>query len=107
MPDHTARLLLVGDDEALDILADLSRHLDYYEVSRLDEPPDRPLDADDHLVVGANDADRSRQLLEAALRRGTPGIATLVPITDGDSPGARAILVAAELVGAVRGRPRG
>jgi xanthine/CO dehydrogenase XdhC/CoxF family maturation factor len=101
------RLILVGEDEALDVLADLSRHLEYFEVSRLDDPPDRALDADDHLVIGARDAAHGRQLLEAALRHGSPGVATIVPDPDGDSPGARAILVAAELVAAVRGRPRG
>ena len=107
MPDHSHRLILVGDDEALDVLAELSRHLDYFEVARLDEPPDRVLDEHDHLVVGAIDPARARQLLEAALRRGKPGLATMVPEIDNDSPGARAILVAAELVAVVRGRPRG
>ena len=91
------RLILVGDDEALDVLAELSRHLDYFEVSRLDEPPDRTLDGDDHLIVGALDAARGARLLESALRGGSPGFFTLLP--DARTPAQRAILVAAKLLG--------
>jgi hypothetical protein len=88
------RLILVGDDEALDVLAELSRHLDYFEVARLDEPPDRQLDDDDHLVVGGAGAAR---MLESALRVGRPGFFVLLP--DARTPAQRAILVAAQLVG--------
>jgi hypothetical protein len=91
------RLILVGDDEALDVLAELSRHLDYFEVSRLDEPPsDRALDANDHLVVGMMDAARAARLLESALRHGKPGLYFVVP--QAKTAGQRAILVAAQLV---------
>jgi hypothetical protein len=93
------RLLLVGDDEALDVLAELSRHLDYYEVSRLDDPPERPLDGEDHLVVGAVDPARGARLLESVLRSGIPGFFLQVP--EARTPAQRAILVAAQLVGVV------
>jgi hypothetical protein len=88
------RLILVGDDEALDVLAELSHHLDYFEVARLDEPPERVLDGEDHLIVGGAHAAR---ILESALRNGTPGFAISVP--DARTPAQRAILVAAQLVG--------
>ena len=42
------KLWLVGDDEVLDAIADLSRHLDYFQVARVDELPAGPLTADDH-----------------------------------------------------------
>jgi len=90
------RLLLVGDDEALDVLAELSRHLDYFEVSRIDEPPERALDGQDHLIVGMLDATHGARLLESALRRGTPGFFALIP--EGRTAAQRAILVAAQLV---------
>jgi hypothetical protein len=90
-------LILVGDDEALDVLAELSRHLEYFEVSRLDDPPERNLDGDDHLVVGMLDAARAARTLESALRRGRPGLYVLVP--EAKSAGQRAILAAAQLIG--------
>ncbi len=90
------RLILVGDDEALDVLAELSRHLDYFEVARLDEAPEE-LGGEDHLVVGALDPARGARLLEAALRHGKPALYLLVP--DAKTPGARAILAGAQLVG--------
>jgi hypothetical protein len=90
------RLTLVGDDEALDILAELSRHLDYFEVARLDEPPERALDSNDHLVVGTVDAGLGARLLESALRRGRPGFFVLIP--EARTPAQRAILAAAQLV---------
>jgi hypothetical protein len=88
--------LLVGDDDdALEVLAELSRHLDYAEVSRLDEAPEQ-LGSEDHLVIGQLDATRGARLLESALRRGAPALYLLVP--DARTPGARAILAAAQLV---------
>jgi hypothetical protein len=87
------RLILIGDDEALEILAELSRHLDYFEVSRSDELPERTLDNDDHLIIGAGNG---RLLLESALRHGIPGYAALLP--EARTAGKRAILAAAELV---------
>jgi hypothetical protein len=101
------RLWLIGDDEALDVLAELSPHLDYFEVARLDEPPARVLTAEDHLVVGTVEAARGRVLLDALLQSGAPGFATLLPALDGATAGARAIVVAAELVAQRLGAARG
>jgi hypothetical protein len=101
------RLWLVGDDEALDVLAELSRHLDYFEVARLDEPPARALGDEDHLVVATVVAARGRILLDAALQSGAPGFAALLPVLEGATAGARAILIAAELVAQRAGSARG
>ncbi len=99
------RLWLVGDDEALDVLAELSQHFDYFSVARLDELPSEPLSTMDHLVVGSADAVRGAQLLADALVGGKPGFARLLASaepTSGDDvalrPGARAILMAASLL---------
>jgi hypothetical protein len=95
------RLLLLGDDEAvLEILSDLSRHLDYFEVSRLDGGLDRPLDAKDHVLVAHIDRSAGERLLSEMLRTGTPGFAAVVA-DGGGSPGARAIVAAAQLVAAL------
>jgi hypothetical protein len=100
-------LFLVGDDEALDVLAELSRHLDYFTVARLCELPSAPLGPDDHIVVGMNDHARGRSLFGALHDVGEPALARLIPELDGSTPGARAILVGAELVAALYRRPRG
>ena len=89
------RLFLVGDDEALDILAELSRHLDYFEVSRTDELPDSA-GADDHVVIGFVDGRRGRELFGRLLAGASPGFADV--LAEGDTAGARAILIAAELI---------
>jgi|GEM_PF-3119611 len=105
MSQTVLRLWLIGDDEALDILADLSRHLDYFAVSRADEPPAEPLGADDHIIIGLGARDRSLHLLGLVLSHGHPGYAGI--ISDGeDSAGARAILAGASLVTALRGVPK-
>jgi hypothetical protein len=96
------RLLLLGDDEAvLEILSDLSRHLDYFEVSRLDESLDRPLDDKDHVLIASIDHARGERLLSELMRTGTPGFAAVVPDGSG-SPGSRAIVAAAQLVAALQ-----
>jgi hypothetical protein len=89
------RLFLVGDDDALDILAELSRHLDYFEVSRSDELPPSA-GADDHVIIGLYDEQRGRALLGRLLADSSPGFADV--LSEGDTPGARAILIAAELI---------
>ncbi len=95
------RLLLIGDDEAvLEVLADLSRHLDYFEVSRLDDALDRPLDAKDHVLIAICDRSRGERLLSELMRTGKPGFAALVA-EEGGSPGARAIVAAAQLIAAL------
>ncbi len=92
------KLWLVGDDEVLDALADLSRHLDYFQVARVDELPAGPFTADDHFVLAMVDARRSADLYARALRGGVPGHVAIVPELPGRTTGARAIVAAAELV---------
>jgi hypothetical protein len=95
---YQLRLLLVGDDDVLDALADLSRHLDYFEVARLDEPPLEPLSARDHIIIAHLDAAAGAALLARVRATGDPGHAALVPSLPGMSAGARAIVAAAGLV---------
>ena len=95
---HQLRLLLVGDDDVLDALADLSRHLDYFEVSRLDEPPPEPLAARDHIIIAHVDEAQGRAVLARVRAAGDPGHAALVPALPGMTVGARAIVAAAGLV---------
>jgi hypothetical protein len=92
------KLWLVGDDEVLDAIADLSRHLDYFQVARVDELPAGPFTSDDHIVLAMNDARRSAELYAHALSGGTPGHVAIVPELPGKTSGARAIVAAAELV---------
>jgi hypothetical protein len=95
------RLLLVGDDEVLDILADLSRHLDYFEVARLDAPPLEPLSASDHILIATVDDEAGAKMLMRIVASGAPGHAATVPRIPGMSDGARAIVAAAGLVRAL------
>lgn len=92
------KLWLVGDDEVLDAVADLSRHLDYFQVARVEELPAGPYDADDHLLVAMHDARRGAALVARAKGDGAPGYASTVPELPGKSAGARAIVAAAALV---------
>src|SRR5262249_10380103 len=94
-------LFLVGDDEALDVLAELSRHLDYFSVTRLDDAPPRPLGAKDHVLVALVDSRRALAVLEAICAAGAPAFAALVPELPGATTGARAIVAAARLVEAL------
>lgn len=88
------RLWLLGDDEALDILAELSRHLEYFQVARLDDAREleEVLGADDHVVTQRPDAPQ----LETA------GLVVGLSTDAADSPGARAITAASALVAARR-----
>jgi len=95
------RLWLVGDDEVLDALADLSRHLDYFQVARVDELPQGPFTEADHIVVAMVDRQRGAELLARAQRDGAPGHVSVVPELPGKTTGARAIVAAAELVAAL------
>jgi hypothetical protein len=92
------RLWLVGDDEVLDALADLSRHLDYFQVARVDELPPGPLGDDDHVIIAMLDPRRAAALARAASSDGTPGHVGIVPELPGKTTGARAIVAAAALV---------
>jgi hypothetical protein len=97
-----ARLWLVGDDDdALEALADLSRHLDYFSVARLDGAPTEALGARDHVVVACDDPARASTLLAETLAHGTPGWFGTIPARDRAGAGARAILVAAQLADAL------
>lgn len=92
------KLWLVGDDEVLDAIADLSRHLDYFQVARVDDLPAGPFTADDHFVLAMTDGRRAADLYARALRGGDAGHVALVPELPGRSAGARAIAAAAELI---------
>jgi hypothetical protein len=92
------KLWLVGDDEVLDAIADLSRHLDYFQVARVDDLPPGPFTNDDHLVLAMSDPRRAAELYTRAIHGGVPGHVALVPELPGKTTGARAIVSAAELV---------
>jgi hypothetical protein len=92
------KLWLVGDDEVLDAIADLSRHLDYFQVARVDDLPEGPFTSDDHFVLAMVDARQGADLYARALRGGEPGHVAIVPELPGKTAGARAIVAAAELV---------
>ncbi|HEY2748380.1 MAG TPA: hypothetical protein VGL86_27340 [Polyangia bacterium] len=92
------KLWLVGDDEVLDAIADLSRHLDYFQVARVDELPTGPLGDDDHVVLAMVDARRGAELFARALAAGPAGHLAIVPELPGKTAGARAIVAAADLV---------
>lgn len=98
------KLWLIGDDDVLDMLAELSRHLDYFQVSRLDDLPDEPFSLEDHVLVAMNDDTQAMALLARVLSRGTVGYAAAVTPHPGESPGARAIIAAAGLAHALRER---
>jgi hypothetical protein len=92
------KLWLVGDDEVLDAIADLSRHLDYFQVARVDELPAGTLDGDDHVIIAMNDLRRGADLVARAHTSGSAGLVELVPELPGKTVGARAIVAAAKLV---------
>jgi len=96
------RLLLVGDDDALDVLAELSRHLPLFELVRIDDLGDRDLGADDVVVIGANSRQAREALLRDAMSRGAARhVAVLANAVHAEDAGRRAILVAAEIVRAL------
>jgi hypothetical protein len=92
------KLWLVGDDEVLDAIADLSRHLDYFQVARVDDLPPGPFTSDDHIIVAMVDPRRAAAHLAQAQADGAPGHLAVVPELPGKTSGARAIVAAAELV---------
>jgi hypothetical protein len=95
------RLILVGDDDALDTLAELARYLPVFEVMRIGELPERALDGDDVVVIGVHEPRARDALLREAMSRGAPRHVAFVQAPrdeEGRDSGARGILVAAELV---------
>ncbi len=95
------RLILIGDDEALDVLAELGRHLPVFELVRSDDLGDRTLGADDVVVIGAQHPRARDALLREVMGRGPARHVAVVPEARGAEPGPRAILAAAELVRAL------
>jgi hypothetical protein len=97
------RLILIGDDEALDVLAELARHLPLFELVRTDELGERELGAEDVVVIGAQHPRARDALLREAMGRGpVRHVAVLGQARGaGDDSGPRAILAAAELVRAL------
>ncbi len=93
------KLWLIGDDEVLDAVADLSRHLDYFEVARTDEPPDRALGQNDHLLIAMGDRRAAQSLLTD--QGASAAFAKIIEPLKRGSDGARAILAAADLVSAL------
>ena len=96
------RLLLVGDDEALDVLAELSRHLPLFELVRIDDLGDRELGGEDVVVVGSERRQAREALLRAAMEQGKARhVAVLATAERADDAGRRAILAAAEIIRAL------
>lgn len=96
------RLWLIGDDEALDILAELSRHLDYFQVARLDRLEEIDDLTDLGGVLGPSDHVVSTRSDER--RTASAGLAVLLASPATDSAGARAIVAASALVEALRAK---
>ena len=92
------RLHLVGDDEALDILAELGRHLPLFELLRTDSLPEQDLSDDDVVIIGSRRARTRDALLRDAMGRGSARHVALLDGPETGEDGARAILAAAGLV---------
>jgi hypothetical protein len=96
------RLILIGEDEELDLLAELARHLPLFELVRSDDFGERQLGGDDVVVIGAQHPRVRDALLREALLRGPARhVAVLAQARTGGDSGPRAILTAAELVRAL------
>lgn len=98
------KLVLIGDDEdLLDALSELSRHLPYFETARLDEHTLAlgALGMDDHVVVAMLARSAAENRLGVLFQLGTPGFAKALWPIAGFSVGERALLVASELVRAL------
>lgn len=92
------RLHLVGDDEALDVLAELGRHLPLFELLRGDALPTQDLGEDDVVVIGSRHPRTRDALLRDAMGRGAARHVAVLAAPDEGEEGARAILMAADLV---------
>ena len=92
------RLHLIGDDEALDILAELGRHLPLFELLRADALPSQDLGQDDVVIIGSRHPRTRDVLLRDAIGRGAARHVALLQPADAGEDGARAVLAAADLV---------
>ena len=93
----SARLYLVGDDEALDHLSELCRHLPLFELARVDDVPD-PLPERTIVVIGARHPRTRDALITHAMARHPLHLLLVPTLPSGEHAGARALLTAAELV---------
>ncbi|MEO6950709.1 MAG: hypothetical protein ABI321_02770 [Polyangia bacterium] len=93
----SARVYLVGDDEALDHLSELCRHLPVFELARVDDVPD-PLPEQTIVVIGARHPRHRDALIRAAMERGPLHLVLVPTLASGEHAGARALVTAAELV---------
>ena len=71
------RLLLLGDGETLDAIAELSGRLDYDEIGRSDDAP-TVVGPEDQVVVECRDLRKARELVAAVLAAGEPAYVGLV-----------------------------
>jgi hypothetical protein len=95
--NEDVHLFLVGDDEALDLLAEMTRYLPVYELARVDVVPD-DLPSSAVVVIGATHPRLRDARLAEAMAQKTRHIALVPEAPGGVQPGARALVVAAELV---------
>lgn len=93
----SGRLYLVGDDEALDHLSELCRHLPLFELARLDDVPDH-LPAETIVVIGARRPRLRDALIADAMTGGAQHLVLVPTLGSGEHAGARALVTAAELV---------
>lgn len=91
-----ARLYLIGDDEALDHLSELCRHLPLFELARVDDVPGL-LPEHTIVVIGARHPRVRDALVADALARGPLQLLLLPTLPAGEHPGARALVTAAAL----------
>lgn len=97
MSTTETHLYLVGDDEALDTLAELTRHLPLFELARVDAIT-APLVAGAIVVIGATHPRLRDARVAEALQHGADQIVLVPEAPAGAHPGARAIVAASELV---------
>jgi len=90
-------LYLVGDDEALDLLAELTRHLPIFELARVDAITE-PLPAGAIVVVGATHPRLRDARIAEAVTHAAHEVVLVPEAPAGAHAGARALVAASELV---------
>lgn len=65
------RLLLLGDGDTLDVIAELAGRLGYDEIGRSDDAPDQ-VGPEDQVVIECRDPRRALRLVSAVLGAGEP-----------------------------------